>query len=380
MTRVLALIPTLILLLAACVGQLAGCSKAASDKGVPGARVEKDTVIFETASAQAAELQTAVAVPRREAIVRFSGRLVWNEDRTARMFSPYAGRVVSIAARPGDRVKAGQTLAVLSAPELGVAQSEARKAEQDYALAQKSLARVEELHAAGVAPAKDLQSAQADVARTAAERARTREKLKLYGKPDDIVDQQLGLRTPIGGVVVERNINPGQELRGDAQPDKPLFVVSDPARLWFLLDVAEKDLGELRPGVVVQLGSASLGDDRVQGRVVHIADVVDPQTRTVKVRGTVDSADPRLKAEMFVTAELKVPSAKGLLIPARAVYLRGEQYFVFVDAGGGRYVRKAVKVGSATDGFQVVLEGLQPDEKVVVDGNLLLEKILASKD
>jgi cobalt-zinc-cadmium efflux system membrane fusion protein len=107
---------------------------------------------------------------------------------------------------------------------------------------------------------------------------------------------------------------------------------------------------------------------------------VDPQTRTVKVRGAVESSDPRLKAEMFVTAELKVPEAKGLVVPARAVYLRGEQYFVFVDAGAGRYVRRAVKLGPASDGAQVVLAGLEPAEKVVVDGNLLLEKILASKD
>jgi multidrug efflux pump subunit AcrA (membrane-fusion protein) len=67
-------------------------------------------------------------------------------------------------------------------------------------------------------------------------------------------------------------------------------------------------------------------------------------------------------------------------VPARAVYLRGEQYFVFVDAGAGRYVRRSVKLGPAGDGMQVVLAGLEPAEKVVIDGNLLLEKILASKD
>ena len=369
-----------IFLMVALAAALAGCSRKAEDKAPSRPRVEKDAVLFEPSSPQLASLPTALAVPRRDSVVRFSGRLVWNEDRTVRVFSPYAGRVVSIAARPGERVRAGQTLAVLAAPELGVAQSEARKAEQDYALAQKNLARVQELHDAGVAPAKDLQAAQADLARSAAERSRTQEKLKLYGsKAAEIVDQRLELRTPIAGVVVERNINPGQELRADAA-DHPLFVVSDPARLWFVLDVAEKDLRDVRAGASVQLASASLGEDRVEGRIAYVADGVDPQTRTVKVRGIVEKADPRLKAEMFVTAELKVPSASGLLVPARAVYLRGEQYFAFVDAGGGRYVRRALKVGPATDGQQVVLEGLAPDEKVVVDGNLLLEKILAAKD
>jgi cobalt-zinc-cadmium efflux system membrane fusion protein len=372
-----------LLLLLACGAALAGCSKD-GDKGPEAPRVEKDTVIFEASSPQLAALQTASAAPRRDSLARFSGRLVWNEDRTVRVFSPFAGRVVSIAARSGDRVQPGQTLAVLAAPEFGTAQSEARKAEQDDALARKNLARIEELHEAGVAPAKDLQVAQAELARTAAERSRTLARLKLYGKnvntEEKQVDQQLVLRSPIAGVVVERNLNPGQELRPDTQQDKALFVVSDPTRLWFVLEVSEKDLDGLKRGVQVQLSTSSMGDERVAGRLQYVADAVDPQTRTVKVRGVVESADPRLKAEMFVTAELKVAEAKGLVVPARAVYLRGEQYFVFVDAGAGRYVRRSVKLGPAGDGMQVVLAGLEPAEKVVVDGNLLLEKILASKD
>ena len=371
-------------LLIACASVAAGCSRDGTDKGVPPPRVDKDAVIFEAASPQVAVLQTASVERQREAVVSFNGRVVWNEDRTVRVFSPFAGRVVSISARAGDRIKPGQTLAVLAAPELGMAQSEARKADQDYALAKKNLARIEELHAAGVSPAKDLQAAQAEVARTAAERSRTLARLKLYGKDPGTeelqVDQQLALRAPIGGVVVERNLNPGQELRPDTQGDKALFVVSDPSKLWFVLDVAEKDLGGLKPGLEVQLGASSLGEQRVPGHILYVADLVDPQTRTVKVRGVVDNSDQRLKAEMFITAELRMPAAKGLLVPSRAIYLRGEQNFVFVDAGGGRYVRKPVRLGPASNGHQLVLAGLEPTDKVVVDGNLLLEKILASKD
>jgi cobalt-zinc-cadmium efflux system membrane fusion protein len=175
-------------------------------------------------------------------------------------------------------------------------------------------------------------------------------------------------------------LNPGQELRPDTQGDKALFVVSDPSKLWFVLDVAEKDLGGIKPGLEVRLGASSLGEERIAGHILYVADLVDPQTRTVKVRGVVDNSGQRLKAEMFITAELRMASAKGLLVPSRAVYLRGEQNFVFVDAGGGRYVRKPIRVGAASNGHQLVLAGLEPTDKVVVDGNLLLEKILASKD
>jgi cobalt-zinc-cadmium efflux system membrane fusion protein len=368
------------LLILASIGLLAGCSDPVQKTALPPPRVEGQSVIFPAGSRQLAALVSEKVEARREAVLRFNGRLVWDEDRTVRVFSPLGGRVQSIHVRLGDTVRAGQALAVVAAPELGMAQSEARKAEGDDILAQKNLARIQELLAAGVAPAKDLQAAQAEAARAAAERARTAARLKLYGTASATVDQRFTLATPISGVVVERNLNPGQELRPDAQPDKGLFVVSDPSRLWFVLDVVEADIGMVRPGAEVQIGATMLGDETVTGKITNVADFVDPQTRTVKVRGTVENPGRRVKAEMFITARLKVPAAGGFIVPTKAVFLRGEQNYAFVDAGNGRFQRKAVKLGPTSDGHQVVLEGLAANDKVVVDGALLLERLLASKD
>ena len=359
---------------------LAACNEPAQKNAVPQARVEGQAVIFPAGSPQIAALLSEKIEPRREAVLRFNGRLVWDEDRTVRVFSPLGGRVQSIAVRLGQAVRAGQTLALIEAPDLGAAQSDARKAEQDDLLAQKNLARVSELLEAGVAPAKDLQVAQAEAARAAAERARTRARLKLYGNVAGAVDQRFALAVPIAGVVVERNVNPGQELRADAQGDKGLFVITDPTRLWFVLDVTEADIGAVKPGAEVQIGATMLGEDTITGKIANVADFVDPQSRTVKVRGSIENPGRRVKAEMFVTAALQVPSARGFIVPTKAVYLRGEQNYVFVDAGDGRYVRKPVRLGPTTNGHQVVLEGLAADEKVVVDGSLLLERLLASKD
>ena len=359
---------------------LAACNEPAQKNAVPQARVEGQAVIFPAGSPQTAALVSEKIEPRREAVLRFNGRLVWDEDRTVRVFSPLGGRVQSISVRLGQAVRAGQTLALIEAPDLGAAQSDARKAEQDDLLAQKNLARVSELLEAGVAPAKDQQVAQAEAARAAAERARTRARLKLYGNVAGAVDQRFALSVPIAGVVVERNVNPGQELRADAQGDKGLFVITDPTRLWFVLDVSEADIGAVKPGAEVQIGATMLGEDTITGKIANVADFVDPQSRTVKVRGSIENPRRRVKAEMFVTAALKVPSARGFIVPAKAVYLRGEQNYVFVDAGDGRYVRKPVRLGPTTNGHQVVLEGLAADEKVVVDGSLLLERLLASKD
>jgi cobalt-zinc-cadmium efflux system membrane fusion protein len=77
---------------------------------------------------------------------------------------------------------------------------------------------------------------------------------------------------------------------------------------------------------------------------------------------------------------VRVPASGGFLVPSRAVYLRGEQHYVFVDEGGGRFARRAIKAGPLSDGYQVVLQGLAANDKVVLDGSLLLERILSSKD
>ena len=359
---------------------LAACSDSAQKNAPSQARVEGQAVVFPADSVQLAVLRSEKVEPRREAVLRFNGRLVWDEDRTVRVFTPLGGRVQSIPVRLGETVRAGQALAVIGAPELGMAQSEARKSEQDDALAQKNLARVTELLQAGVAPAKDLQAAQAEAGRAAAERARTQARLRLYGAGTGAVDQRFALTAPIAGVVVERNLNPGQELRPDSQSDKGLFVITDPTRLWFVLDVAEADIGAVKTGAQVRISAGMLGEGGIDGKISNVADFVDPQTRTVKVRGTIANPERRAKAEMFVSAELRVPSASGYVVPANAVYLRGEQNYVFVDAGAGRFVRKAVRLGPTSDGHQVVLEGLAADEKVVVDGSLLLERLLASRD
>jgi len=357
---------------------LAGCDARAPESMPQPKIVDPDTVEFPAGSPQLTSIVTAQARPRGDTTLRLPGRIVWDEDHTVRVLSPLAGRVVSIAVKPGDRVRADQTLAVISAPELGTAQAEARKAEQDQTLAEKNLARVRDLHEAGVVAAKDLAAAEAESARADAERARTTARLKLFGSSPGAVDQQFELRSPIAGTVVERNLNPGQELRPDQGGDKALFVISDTSRLWLALDVAEADVGAVKIGATITLHAQLLGDQTATGRITHIADFVDPVTRTVKVRGSVDNRDHRLKAEMFVTGELALKGAPGLVVPSAAVFLRGDRYFVFVETAPGRFTRRPVRLGAAYDSSQVVLDGLAATDTIVTDGALLLLRILAT--
>ena len=355
---------------------LSGCGERAIEAKETKPTVKGDTVTFPAGAPQVARLATEKVEPPSERELTLPGRLVWDEDRTVRIFTPFAGRVERILAKAGQRVAAGQPLVELVSADFGQAQSEARKAEADFTVASEHAKRIKELNANGVASAKELQQAEADFARAGAERERAVGRRNAYGAAEG-ASNRFVLKSAVAGTVVERNINPGQELRPD-QPGAPLFVVSDPSKLWLMLDANEMDARYLTAGMPLVIRSPQMPEDAFAGELTQVADYVDPVTRTVKLRGTAPNPDRALKAEMFVNARVKLPKAGNPTVPGRAVYLEGARRFVWVRTGEGAYTRRAVRVGPDVDGLMPVLQGLKAGEEVVVSGNLLLQQIVAN--
>lgn len=356
---------------------VSACGNGDAKPDVPRPRLENGQIVFPEGSPQVASF---AAEPVRESgpvEMRLTGRLVWDENRTVRLYPAFAGRVLQILVKTGERVSRGQVLAKLASPDFGQAQADARRAQSDFALAEKSLSRLRELHAAGVSSRKDLATAEADYARAEAELARATGKIRLYGQSDDSVDQNFSLTSPIEGVIVERNINPGQELRPDFQlANTPaMFVITDPAHLWVQLDGVEGQLAALRPGKKVQLRTAAWPDQTFTATLENISDFIDPATRTVKVRGSVENRERKLKGEMFVTAELRETPPAELQMPEKALVLIGDSYYVFVEEKPGRYSRQQVKVDAVHDGIVSVASGVKLGQKVVVEGNLFLHRL-----
>jgi len=353
-----------------------GCGEPDAKPEAAKPTLDGGVVVFPDGSKQLAAFTTEVAKIGGARIIQLTGRVVWDEDRTVRVFPPFAGRVTKILARPGDAVHTGQTLAVLASPDFGQAQSEARRAQADVELATRNLNRIRELHGAGVLPTKDLQAAEADYARADGEMKRAVARAGLYGKTDT-VDQTLSLAAPIGGVLVERNINPGQELRQDLQlsGSPAMFVITDPARLWVQLDASERDLALLKKGLRVTLRSAAWPKETFTATIDAVADAIDPTTRTIKVRGSVDNAARKLKGDMYVSAEVESGSEPALQLPSKAVFLLGDKYYAFLDDGPRRFRRVEVKVGADSGGAIELLGGLVAGQKVVVEGSLFLLRI-----
>ena len=342
--------------------------------------IDGETVTLSAAAAKAGGIATAPATPAPAASLSLPGRLVWDEDHTVRVSSPFSGRVTAIEAQPGATVSAGQTLAWLSSADYGTAQAEAHKANAALALAAKAAARSRDLLEHGVIAEKDAEQATADLAAAQAEAQRAEARLKLFGDRAAGVDQRYRLASPIAGTVVEKTLNPGQEVSADAG-GAPLFVITDPTQLWVQLDEPEAALAAITPGLTLDLESPVYPGEHFQAELAQVSDFVDPVTRTLKLRGRVANPQRRLKAEMYVTARLNLPQPANppLSVPASAVFLSGERELVFVAGPDHHYTRRSVKIGPPRDGNVTVLEGLKPDEQVVIAGNLFLQQLMQNQ-
>ena len=353
---------------------LAACTEApAPAPEAPAPILQGSQLRFAPGHPQLALLGTVIAAPGKAITVDLPARLVWNEERTQRIYPAFAGRVMGIKADVGQQVKSGALLAQLASPDFGMAQADTAKAGAEARLSQKSLQRQRELFEAGIIARKDLDQAEFDAARTQADIQRTTARTKLYGGGGS-VNQQLALISNINGTVVERNLNPGQEVRPDQSgPGVPaLFVVTDPTSLWVQIDARESEIGTLKIGSAFELVIPSLGGQKFDGRVTAAADYIDPATRTIKVRGVVANPNRLLKAEMLATARIERQLGAGVVIPSQAVSLLGTKHTVMVQTAVGVFESRGVTLGYQGPRETVVSNGLEAGEQVVSENMLLL--------
>jgi membrane fusion protein, heavy metal efflux system len=369
---------------------LLGCKDHPKAAETPEPKIEGEKIILTDAAPQKISLAVETAEPRKMPVTHLTGRLMWNDDATVRIFTPVAGRVSEVMAKLGQTVSSSTPLATIDSPDFGQALAEARTAAGNLRLAERTLARTKELNEHGAAPLKDVESAEAAYTSAVSERDRSLARLSLYGGSANTTNETYLLRTPLAGVVVEKNINPGQEVRADqmlanaAPLFAPLFVISDPAKLWVQLDVSELSISSLRPGQLLRIYTRAYPDKVFEGVLENVGDSLDPSTRTVKVRGLVDNTEKMLKAEMYVTVDLTANVAQdaqaGVDVSSKAVFLKDNQHYIFVEAAPGQYERKVVKLGTESDGRILVTDGVTAGQKVVTEGCLLLQALLDSSE
>lgn len=304
-------------------------------------------------------------------------RIVYDEDATARIGAGFSGRVLRVEAAPGDPVRAGQVLAVIDSPDFGTARADLDKARADEERKRLDLDRLTALRPGEGIATRDVEAARADYAEARAESARAAGRLRNLnplGLPAG--GQQVRLTSPIGGIVTERRANPAQQVSQDG--DAPLFVVTDPKRLWLMIDVPERLLGRVSAGSEVAVDSDAFPDRHFRARVERIGAMVDPDTRRMTARAILRNGDGALLPEMFVRAHILQPGRNAVRVPTAAIVDSGANSYVFVETVPGTFARRQVALISRESDFSYVATGLRHGEKVVTKGALLLDGELAS--
>lgn len=293
-----------------------------------------------------------------------------NQDRLAHVAPRVPGRIVKVSASLGDRVKAGQALAMLDSIELGEARSAYLQAASEAEVAQAGFARAQRLNADSIIPEKDYLRARAEHEKARASLRAAADKLRMMGlNPEKLAGSVFPLTAPFAGRIIEKKAVLG-EL---APPDQSLFTVADLSILWIEADLFEKDLAKVKPGAQASVTVSAYPGEVFKGKLTYISSVVDKESRTVKARVEVPNQDGRLKPEMFATAAIRTGSGvKALLLPEDAVLLVQGQPTVFVAEKGG-FEPRAVEVGERAQGRVAIKSGVEAGESVVVGGAYALK-------
>jgi membrane fusion protein, heavy metal efflux system len=309
------------------------------------------------------------------------GKIGVNGDRATPVISPYSGRVTRVIAGLGDTVKAGAALATVEASEFVQAQNDLKVAAAQVKLARINETRKHALYDAKGGSLQDWQQAQADLASAETALNAVRNRLQIFGKTElDIANLEslqamnpvATIVAPIAGVVVDRQVGPGQYLQAGGTP---VFTIADPSSVWLLANVREADSGSVNLGQPVEVRVLAYPKRIFKASVTYVAAVVDSVTHRLPVRAEIDNHDLALKPEMFATFRIVTSGAtESPAVPAAAVVYEGAAAHVWVVAGDGLVAYRAIRTGRSDDGLVEVLDGLQAGERIVTKGGLFIDQ------
>ena len=309
----------------------------------------------------------------------FNGRLASADDATARVFTPVNGRVLKVLVNVGDKVRKGDVLALLDAPDHAAAMADVRRAEADAATKTQAEQRAERLLADEALSRREFEATQADAKAARAELERARARLANLGG-DAHISNAMTLRSPLDGVVVDRQANPGTEARNDAVT--PLFVVAGLGQLTLLVDLPEADAQHLKAGDRVSFLTDA--GDEVRNTVINrVSPAVDAVTRRVVARATVDNKGGLLRPEMYVRVSLLTrEEGQALRVPVTALLTQGLNASIFVEASPGNLERRTVRLLRQERDYAYLAdgEGVKQGDKVVIKGAMLLASELAGAE
>jgi membrane fusion protein, heavy metal efflux system len=366
--------------------RVAGRSEAhatAADK--PGdSKMSDDSV--ELSERQANALKIGAAGARDFTLFKTAvGTIDFNEDLLVQVFSQYPGKILKAGFNIGDDVKAGDTLFTIDSTDLLQAESTLLAAAGVLELQKRTLARLTMLLKAGGSAQKDVDQSTSDQQTAEGNYKAARDAVRIFGKTDDEIDQVVNMRkvdstllvpSPISGRIVARSAAPGFLTQPGNAPAP--YSVADLSTMWMIANVIETDAPAYKLGQEVAVTVPAYPDKIFKGRITTLGSIIDPNSHRQLVRSQIDDPEHLLRSGMFASFVIRVGDpVRSVAVPVNGVTREGDGTMtVWVTSDRRHFAKRMVKLGLQQDGWDQVLEGLQPGETVVTDGAVFVSNVL----
>src|ERR1700730_16011590 len=324
------------------------------------------------------------------------GKIAVNEESSTPIFSPYAGRVTKLLVKPSDTVERGQPLFIIEATDTVqglndfiAALSAVNKARSALNLAQIVEKRANDLYAGKAVPLKDWQQSQNDLttaqndmrsSETALEAAHNR--LRILGRSEEQIaafqqTRQMSADTPIyspiAGTVIQRKSGPGQVISSGASD--PAFIIGDLSTVWLTAFVRETEASGVALGQEITFSLLALPGSEFKARINYVSAAIDPSSRRLLVRATIDNKDGVFKPEMFANVTIYAGGDHpGVGVPKQALIYEGDHVRLWVVHDDKSIELRNIQTGLTNGDEEEVKANWAPGEKIVTRGSLFIDR------
>jgi cobalt-zinc-cadmium efflux system membrane fusion protein len=332
---------------------------------------EKEEVVSSFVLSDAMMQRTKFDTARVEDIrneLKLFGKVIPDNSKVSEVFPIVGGNVAEVNVELGDYVEKGKVLAVIKSGEVAELDRERKDAQNDLLVSEKNLQIATDLYDSKLNSERDVITARKEVEKAQSELKRISEVFSIYGLTSE---SNYYVKSPISGFVIEKKINRDMQLRSDRSEN--IFSIAQIDHLWVMANVNETDISKIKLGYEADIQTLSYPDRIFHGQVDRIFNLLDPQTKTMKVRIPIDNLDYALKPEMSTTVVLKYSEGKSMLaVPASAVIFDKSKNFVMIFKDRNNIQTRPVNVYKQSAGLAYIKEGLEPGEVVITENQLLI--------
>lgn len=297
-----------------------------------------------------------------------NGKIIADENRMVEIFPIVGGNVLAVEAELGDYVKKGQTLAIIKSGEVAEYDRQLIDAQSDVLVAQKNLSVKQDLYASKLSSERELVGAQKELEKAEAGLKRIQETFSIYNFNSR---SEYHLKAPINGFLIAKNIN--RDMTLPEGHSESVFTVAELDEVWAIANVYESDISRIKEGMEVVISTLSYPGDLIKGKIDKIFSVLDPQTKTMKVRIRIPNPQFKLKPEMLATVKAKYSEENSFpSIASSALIFDNSRQFVMIFKDRYNIETREVEVYKTTDDVVWIKGGLKPGEVVISKNQLFI--------